>query len=119
MLAEAEIEKKLPVWHVLSDVFLDTELQPEDYSRIAAALGNSGYSVSALKAIFEDEVAPAFVFNMLDVAGEWTSWNVHEVREIMLRSLRSDQKLPPMRWLARRIYGRYVRDEWQKISALL
>jgi hypothetical protein len=100
----------------LSDIFLDTELQPHDYARIAAALSHSSYPVSALKAIFEEEVAPAFVFNMQDVPGEWTSWNQDEVREIMLRS---DRQLPPMRWFKRRQYERFVQDEWKRISALL
>ncbi|HEY0621456.1 DUF7079 family protein [Sphingomonas sp.] len=86
--SDAEIEKRLPVWHALSDVFLDTKLSDEDYTEIDAALRNSAYSRILLKEIFEDEVAPAFVTNLLDVAGEWTSWTEDEVREIMLRSLR-------------------------------
>ena len=119
MIEEAEIARRLPVWHALSDLFLDTEQQPEDYERIAGVLQRSGYSRDALKAIFEDEVAPAFVFNLLDVAGEWTSWTEGQVREITLRSLASDGKLPPMRWLQRQIYARHVQEDWEKLAALL
>lgn len=32
-----EVEKKLPVRHAISDLFLDTELQAKDYRRIAMA----------------------------------------------------------------------------------
>jgi len=56
--SDAEIEKRLPVWHALSDVFLDTKLSDEDYTEIAAALRNSAYSRILLKEIFEDEVHP-------------------------------------------------------------
>ena len=119
MIEEAEIERRLPVWHALSDLFLDTELQPRAYARIAAVLDNSGYSCSALRAIFEDEVAPAFVFNLLDVAGEWTPWSEDEVRQIMLRSVQSGSRLPPIDWVKRQLYGRHVAEEWAKLSPLL
>ena len=119
MIEEGDIERRLPVWHALSDLFLDTELQPHGYARIAAVLHRSGYSCDALRGIFEDEVAPAFVFNFLDVAGEWTPWSENEVRQIMLRSMQSGSRLPPIDWVKRQLYGRHVAEEWAKLSTLL
>ncbi|RYG86906.1 MAG: hypothetical protein EON59_08830 [Alphaproteobacteria bacterium] len=119
VLSDAEIEKRLPVWHALSEVFLDTKLVDGDYAEIAAALRNSAYSHGTLRQILEEEVASAFVGNLLDVAGEWTSWTEEEVREIMLRSLRQGRRVPPMWWLKKRMYQRYVRDQWAKIGSLL
>ncbi|HEV2817911.1 MAG TPA: hypothetical protein VGW40_11910 [Allosphingosinicella sp.] len=109
-------QHRLPVWHAFSDLFLDTELQPGDYRRIADVARRSGYSPEELRLILESEVARAFAFNFLDVAGEWTSWSEDEVREIMARSERA---LPPMRWLRRRMFRRFLDAEWRKISALL
>ena len=112
----AEIERRLPVWHALSELYLDTELQPSDYRGIAQRLRRSGYSVPELWQILEDEVAPAFAFNFLDVAGEWTPWTEEEVRKIMIRS---SEALPPMRWLRRRMFRGHLEAEWAKLVRLL
>lgn len=119
MLTETEIEHRLPVWHALSDFFLDTELQPEDHARIAASLRASGLSRLELHTIFSDEVAPAFIFNLMSIAGEWCSWSTEQVREIMLDSLSPTCELAPIPWLKRRMYRRFIADTWQKIEQLL
>jgi hypothetical protein len=119
VLSASEIESRLPVWHALSDLFLDTELQAEDYRRIGAALRASGFGREALRTILEDEVAPAFMFNLLDLAGEWLSWDPDEVREIMLRQLRSGAGRPRLSWLKKRIHRRHISEEWAKLEALL
>ena len=116
MRDEVEVERKLPVWHALSELYLDTELQAGDYENIARRLSASGLPPEELRTILENEVAPAFAANLLDVAGEWTSWSEDEVREIMARS---DRSLPPMRWLKRRLSRRHLREEWEKIAPLL
>lgn len=126
MLDETAIQQRLPVWHALSDIFLDTELQPADHARIADALRASPFSPAELRAILEREVAPAFAFNLLSVAGEWTSWSSEEVRAIMLRSLGSPGAHPLLIW-ARRMLNRrvaaigkgHVAAEWGRIAALL
>lgn len=117
MVSESEIERRLPVWHALSDVFLDTELQPCDYKWIAGVLKGSGYSPAELRAILQDEVAPAFITNLLSVAGEWTSWSEDEVRHIMLRSLR--RRVPMLKWMRKRLARRVVGDEWQRIASAM
>lgn len=118
MLTETEIERRLPVWHALAGLFLDTELQPDEYRRIAERLKASGYDRAKLRAILEDEVAPAFVFNLLDVAGEWSGWRVDDVREIMLRSLRGARP-PLLRRLNQSLFRSHIADEWSKLDALL
>lgn len=126
MLGHVEIETRLPVWHALSEMFLDTELDRADYARIAAALIAAPYSEDQLRSIFEEEVAPAFIFNLLDVAGEWTPWSREEVRAIMLQSLAGDtgglgqwvsKKLT--RAAAAALYRRHLTHEWQKVTAAL
>lgn len=112
----AEIERRLPVWHALSELYLDTELQPSDYQDIARRLRRSGYSLEAIRQILEAEVAPAFVFNLLDVAGEWAPWTEDEVRRIVTRSAGA---FPPMRWLRRRLFRHHLEAEWGKLAVLL
>ena len=124
MLDEIEIGRRLPVWHALSEIFLDTELQPADYASIAKKLMAAPYTEEQLHSIFEQEVAPAFIFNLLDVAGEWTPWTSEEVRTIMLGSLTDKAGSLGSRMGARLkesvasgFYGRYLKDEWQKVVA--
>jgi hypothetical protein len=119
VLSEAEIGRRLPVWHALSDLFVDTELQPRDYRAIADALRNSGYSAAEFRAILEDEVTPAFMPNLLSVAGEWEGWSLEDVREIMLRSLQSRRGYSPLRWLGKRSARGFVREEWGRIDCHL
>ena len=116
MTGADEIARKLPVWHALSELFLDTELQPADYERIAAQLRASPYGAAEIGQILEDEVTPAFVTNLLSVAGEWAPWSEAEVREIMAGSLRARGRL---RWVERRLFRKYVAEEWVKILSLL
>ena len=105
------------MWHALSDIFLDTELQPNDYRWMAGVLASSGYSQDELRSIFENEVAPAFIVNLFSVAGEWTSWTEDEVRQIMLRSL--GRRFSPLRWMRKHVARRVVAEEWPKIASML
>lgn len=102
-----------------SDLFLDTELHADDFRRITAALRASGYTPAELRAILADEVGPAFVFNLLDVAGEWSGWTEDAVKEIMIHSLRSSNRMPPLTWLKRRLCKRHIAEAGKKIEALL
>ena len=119
MRPEIQIDRRLPVWHAFSDLFLDTELQAEDYRRIAAALRASGYTRAELRAILVDEVGPAFAFNLLDIAGEWSGWTEDAVREIMVRSLQSGARISPLTWLKKRFSRRHVAEAWATIEAHL
>ena len=116
MAAPEDIARKLPVWTAFSDLFLDTELQEEDYARIAAVLGASGFSPAELERILADEVAPAFGSNLLQVAGEWAPWSEEEVRAIMQRPVR---KFAPLRALTKWMMRRHVREEWAKLRPRL
>jgi hypothetical protein len=119
MLTQSEIARRLPVWHVLSDLFLDTQLQPDDYSRIALALRDSKFELTELKMILTEEVAPVFYFNLLDVAGEWGGWSVEQVREIMTASLPLRAGSTRLSWVRRRMLRRYLDDHWLKLEPLL
>lgn len=123
MVDEIAIQRRLPIWQALSEVFLDTELQPDDHARIAAILGSSTFSPAELQSIFEREVAPAFLPNLLSVAGEWTPWSRDEVRAIMLASLHP-AGIAPVAWIKKALrrcivtlHRRHLAAEWRKIAA--
>ena len=119
MLRQSDIDRRSPVWHALSQLFLDTELQRQDYESLAAPLRASGYSMQELHLILLDEVAPAFGQNLASVAGEWAGWSENTVRDLVLRSLQKRQTLIrrifPQRWR----YREHVEGEWRKLAPLL
>ena len=78
-MSPEDLERRRPVWDVMSDVFLDTETRWE-MPRIALALARSGYSAAELEAIWEHEIVPECAWNLLQVAGEWALFVVDEDR---------------------------------------
>jgi hypothetical protein len=119
MLSQADIDRRLPVWHALSQLFLDTEPQPQDYESIAARLRACGYPIQEIHRILLDEVAPAFGPNLASVAGEWAGWSESALRDLVLRSLR-ERDAPIRRILPiRRAYRRHAETEWKKLAPRL
>ena len=114
-LDEGEVARRLPVWSALSELFLDTELQPRDYRYIRDALAASGYPEAELRRILRAEVLPVFGGNMLSIAGEWAGWSDEGIREEVLAYLRGER---PAR--AGRLVAWWLRDylerEWARIA---
>lgn len=116
MKFDAIVDERLPVWTVLSDLFLDTELLDADIQRIAAALAKSPYGVAEIADILRDEVLPAFGPKLLSVAGEWVPWSEAEVRGIMERSLRTRGSEDRTKL----VFGQSLfPEDWSRIAALL
>lgn len=74
-LTPDEIEQRLPLWMVLSELWLDTELAEADLERIAAVLEASPFRVDELRAIHDREVAPAVGFNLESPLAEWRGFD--------------------------------------------
>ena len=117
MLSAEQIERRQPVWSAFADLFLDTQFDQSFYEQIAEICRSSGYGKAELKNVFFDEVAPAFAFNLFDIAGEWAGWPDDFVRSRILRDLR------PTRSLWRRFKSAVMRHqmekEWRRVEALL
>lgn len=78
---EVQIEERLPIWDALSEFFLDTELEPNDYERIAQRLAASAYSENEIEDILVCEVCPVCRWNMVSVAGEWSGFDEEWLKE--------------------------------------
>lgn len=79
--SNSSIDERTPVWTALSELFLDTELQEDDHSRIARVLAASPYSEEKLDEILRFEVTPVLRGNLLSVAGEWAGFDEAWLRE--------------------------------------
>ena len=83
-LTEAEIAARLPVWVAMSELFLDT--YPFDWTlcSITRAIEEAGLTEPDARAIFANEVGPAFAPNLLQVAGGWAMFGEERVRAEVL-----------------------------------
>lgn len=109
-----DLDKRIPVWAALSELYLDTDVSLW-YDSVARTLASSPYSLETLERILVDEVHPALHANLLQVAGEWAgfddAWLVEHVQAVRRRPLWR-------RRLARLSFG-MVRDDWQALVPLI
>lgn len=115
MTTHDTIEMRMPVWLVLSELFLDTELKATDHTRIARECVQSPYSTEQLTGILENELYPALIGNLFVMSGgEWAGFGEEWVREVVGPRLGRRRKLPfppLMRWM--------YRSDWDRIKTLI
>lgn len=83
-----------PVWEALSELFLDTELQPADFQRLGRTLAASSYKLDEIEEILYGEVYPVCIWNLRCVAGEWAGFDSDSLQEAILNYQRSWFKVP-------------------------
>lgn len=116
MVRRDDIERRLPVWHALADLFLDTGQRDEDYRRIAGRLAASGYDRVELRRILDEEVAPAFAFNLFDIAGQWGCWTEEQVLDLVTRVA---HEWKPFSRVKRTLVRSHLDAEWAKLEPML
>ena len=73
-LSPQQLSERVPVWEVLAEFWLDTELAEFEFDHIARVIAASPYSISEVQEIHNYEVAPAVSVNLASVAGEWAGF---------------------------------------------
>lgn len=74
-MTPSDLEHRRPVWLAISELFLDTNLDSADLTRIAKTLAQSPYSLEELDDILLWEVYPACWTNTYAIAGEWAGFD--------------------------------------------
>lgn len=112
-------ERRVAAWCALCDLFLDTELQPDDFDRIAGAIHEAGFGVAEAEHILRNEVAPVFIANGLNVAGEWAGWPAEFVQQRIAAYI--DSSPLPRAWakFRARIYANIYNDAWLEVASRL
>ena len=114
-LSNEETARRLPVWTALSELFLDQELQPENYRHMASVIEQSGYSIAEAEDMLRNEVAPAFAVNLWSLAGEWQGWPEDYVRKRVL-----EKRGSILARAASRLFNKaLLESEWAKVAAFL
>lgn len=90
MLSESDIEKRLPIWEALSDLFLDTELNETTHKYISKVILESGFEPEEIHNILWKEVFPAVGDNLRSVVGEWAGFDPEWLKERILFVIMQD-----------------------------
>ena len=115
-LTDAEIARRMPVWVAMSDLFLDT--YPFDWTirHITRVIDEAGFTAAEARAIFREEVGPAFAGNLLSVAGEWAMFGEELVRDEVLKHIARGRPAGfPVRGMIDDITGR----DWRVVESQL
>jgi len=78
---EFELEKRISIWNSISEFYLDTELQDEDYDTITKTFLNSDLHITEIKDIDLYEVFPVLKGNLLSIAGVWNGFDENWLKE--------------------------------------
>jgi len=111
---DVEIERRRPVWIALSELYLDTELQPADRQLISDAIVDSGYTIDDIEHILCRELGPVLGMNMLSAAGEWEAFDPDWLVSTVLQRLTSwRHHLPSFTAFS------MIQDQWEPIRHLV
>lgn len=113
-----DIENRKSIWTALSEFYLDTELESEDFDRITTIFQNSRLSIKDIKQIDLMEVFPLLQPNLLSVAGVWVDfeedWLISECKKRYNRRENLLHKLNCKFW---NIFFYWMRkDYWNQIE---
>ncbi len=86
-LTPTEIERRLPLWRAVADLYLDTD-SADFVSNIVAVARQSEFTADDVDQILRWEVRPALYANYLNVAGEWAGWDNDWLEDRIIKSTR-------------------------------
>ena len=112
------LDRRARLWVALSDLYLDTELQPVTHAAIARAIITTGYSLEEARRIDREEVFPILHGNLLSVAGQWAGfdddWLIYEVTAANRRRGGLGRKWNTLLYAC---WGSMTKTDWWAIEA--
>jgi hypothetical protein len=108
-------------WQVLSNLFLDTELDDAAIEAMARDLRATGFTPAELQHLYEHEVAPVCWRNLLVLpGGEWAGFDEASLAQAIQQHLARASRLPAWWRRARvRCHTAMTRADWQRLAARL
>ena len=122
MLDEQQIQARMPLWEVLSSLWLDTEVTDGDLEWIARVMADSGLTIEELWRVYSYEVAPVVYKNRYSYVGQWSGFSPDWLRTEIVRNLR-DRPRRTRFWtlfpITRCLMLSQTDDEWKKLVAIV
>lgn len=119
MTAASVDPTRVRVWELLSELFLDTELEDDAIAGLARELRATGFSVAELERIYEEEVAPVCWRNALALpGGVWTGFDRDWLVSAILERRERRRVWVRIPWLQRLLARRrtaYSRADWNRL----
>ncbi len=110
-MRKIKLQERQPIWIALSDFYLDTELQANDFKHIASKIKESQYSLEEVKAINKTEVFPVLYANLLSVAGVWSGFEEQWLLAEIIKNLENKNY-----FLKLRVKFRYATMKWMLVD---
>ncbi|MEO8672072.1 MAG: hypothetical protein ABI411_12215 [Tahibacter sp.] len=110
--AEADLAQRRPVWSVLSELYLDTDVA-SSLPHIAQLLAETDYATEQLQTILFDEVHAVLHWNLLAPTGVWDGFDLVWLEQEILKRCRRP------RWLRAKISRAIPRHYWQQLLPLI
>lgn len=105
----------------ISELFLDTHLEEEDFIRLRDLLNESQLSIDELDLIYHEEIAPLLYGNLEATAGEWSGFDPVWL-ELEISKQSKQRIIGKMPWL-NRMWGywttRTTKNDWEKLRRML
>ncbi len=114
--SEAQIKERLPVWESLSEFFLDTKLDAQDYERIAKRLAATQFTEAEIEEILIGEVCPVCRINFTGIAGEWIGFDSEWLKRSITPRIGRTARL---KWLFKLRHGWMYGRHWNKVRKLI
>src|SRR5690606_21791718 len=103
----------------LSEFYLDTELQEHDFQRIPTILRESGYSMSELKRINYEEVAPVLSGNLVSTAGVWSGFDEAWLEEEIIKRINSKKSVSVFNSIYKKYVDRLTDTCWRRVEKIM
>jgi hypothetical protein len=117
-LLDPELDKRLPVWIALAELFTDNDLSAGGKRHLAERLSQSSYTIEKIDVILCDEIFPTFSGNLQTVAGNWTGWSDEEVRLRVLKRL-GRGVTGSMQWWRKWRVESLLGETWREVKQLV
>lgn len=127
MKKTSNIDERKPIWLVLSEFYLDTELQESDFRRIAKKIIESPFTFKEVKKINKYEVFPVLQPNLMSVAGEWVGfneeWLVKRIQNSLanrnyFEKIKIERDYLTLKWMCRDYWERLEKNYIELIAEL-
>ena len=115
-----DLEKRVPVWSALSELFLDKELDQADFQYIANRIRESGFSTLEAQEILWNEVFPALADNLRIITGEWAYFADDWLQERILGVINgTEQALGSYGLISVSEARQLISEEWNEVLRFL
>lgn len=129
MLAgNVDLKRRRPVWEAISDLWTDTELDEDDFARIAGVLAASRYSLAEIREIYVFEVAPVVWTNLYPfypiIPTVWAGFDAEWLADEIVKNIERQRKGFVYRQSVRSGAGQWmrtlaVREDWRRVLEIL